>query len=142
MEAKTVVPASNGLVDPSSDPCRLVHSTKFLDKAGIKFEDGSNGKESPWRLCQCHSSGASEDTDLSISHFCLHHSFQLHLRLNSRHSSFQQGSAMDTQLTKSFHIPSSFTSIHPLLHTHLCSPSYMKLSLYLLQEKSLVMNQE
>ncbi|KAI5593085.1 hypothetical protein BDE02_04G195800 [Populus trichocarpa] len=97
---------SNGLVDPSSDPCRLVHTQRFrfLDKACIKVEDGSNRKESPWRLC---SVTQVEQVKILISAIPI---FACTIVFNTilaqlQTFSVQQGSAMDTQLTKSFHIP-------------------------------------
>ncbi|KAF2294077.1 hypothetical protein GH714_007337 [Hevea brasiliensis] len=43
----------NNMVGISSDSGKLVHTQRFrfLDKACIKIQDGSNTKESPWRLC-------------------------------------------------------------------------------------------
>jgi len=73
-------------------------------------------------IMQCHSSGASEDTDLSHSHFCLHHSFQHHLSSTPDILS----PTRECHGHPTYQIlphPSSFTSIHPLHHTHLCSPS-------------------
>ncbi|URE30376.1 Peptide transporter [Musa troglodytarum] len=66
-----------------ADDGGLRHTTmfRFLDKACVRAQDGSNAKESPWRLCTA--AEVEQVKTLSV----------------------QQGSAMDTQLTGSFHVP-------------------------------------
>ncbi|KAJ6394965.1 hypothetical protein OIU77_024056 [Salix suchowensis] len=116
---------SSGLVAPSSDPGRLVLTQRFrfLDKACIKVEDGSNRKESPWRLC---SVTQVEQVKILISVIPI---FACTIVFNTilaqlQTFSVQQGSAMDTQLTKSFHIPPASLQSIPYIILILVVPLY------------------
>ncbi|KAG4142818.1 hypothetical protein ERO13_D06G150232v2 [Gossypium hirsutum] len=92
--------------NPNSN-CSLLQTQRFrfLDKACIKNEDGNNRrKESPWRLC---SVSQVEKVKILIAVIPI---FGCTIVFNTilaqlQTFSVQQGSAMDTQLTNSFHIP-------------------------------------
>ncbi|KAL6184016.1 hypothetical protein ACLB2K_045423 [Fragaria x ananassa] len=90
----------------SSDIDPFNHSQKFrfLDKACIKIEDGSNTKESPWRLSTVTQVNQVKVLLSVIPIFASTIVFNTILA-QLQTFSVQQGSAMDTQLTKSFHIP-------------------------------------
>lgn len=98
---------------------------RFLDKACIKVEDGSNTKESPWRLC---SVTQVEQVKILISVIPI---FACTIVFNTvlaqlQTFSVQQGSAMDTQLTKSFHIPPASLQSIPYIILIFLVPLYDK----------------
>lgn len=75
-----------------------------MDKACIKIEDGTCTKESPWRLCTVTQVNQVKILLSVIPIFASTIVFNTILA-QLQTFSVQQGSAMDTQLTKSFHIP-------------------------------------
>lgn len=93
--------------DPNSDndgDLQLNERFRFLNKACIKFEDRNNERESPWRLCTVNQ---VEQVKILISVIPI---FACTIVFNTilaqlQTFSVQQGSSMNTQLTKSFHIP-------------------------------------
>ncbi|KAE8662936.1 Protein NRT1/ PTR FAMILY 4.3 [Hibiscus syriacus] len=97
----------------------------FLDKACIKVEDGSDAKESTWRLC---SVAQVEQVKILISIIPI---FACTIVFNTilaqlQTFSVQQGSAMDTQLTKSFHIPPASLQSIPYIILIFLVPLYDK----------------
>ncbi|XWS18035.1 hypothetical protein CRYUN_Cryun32bG0007700 [Craigia yunnanensis] len=104
----------------------LTQRFRFLDKACIKVQDGSNTKESPWRLCTVTQ---VEQVKILISVIPI---FACTIVFNTilaqlQTFSVQQGSAMDTQLTKSFHIPPASLQSIPYIILIFIVPLYDKL---------------
>ncbi|KAH1055745.1 hypothetical protein J1N35_033810 [Gossypium stocksii] len=99
---------------------------RFLDKACIKNEDGNNRrKESPWRLC---SVSQVEKVKILIAVIPI---FGCTIVFNTilaqlQTFSVQQGSAMDTQLTNSFHIPPASIQSIPYIMLIFILPLYHK----------------
>jgi dipeptide/tripeptide permease len=94
-----------------------------LDKACIKIEDGTNIKESPWRLC---SVTQVEQVKILISAIPI---FACTIVFNTilaqlQTFSVQQGGAMDTQLAKSFHIPPASLQSIPYIILIIVVPLY------------------
>ncbi|KAL2513764.1 Protein NRT1/PTR FAMILY 4.3 [Forsythia ovata] len=93
--------------DPNSDNdgnLQLTERFRFLNKACIELEDGNNERESPWSLCTVNQ---VEQVKILISIIPI---FACTIIFNTilaqlQTFSVQQGSSMNTQLTKSFHIP-------------------------------------
>ncbi|KAG9457047.1 hypothetical protein H6P81_001555 [Aristolochia fimbriata] len=80
------------------------HRFRFLDKACIKIEDGSQTRESPWRLCTV---AQVEEVKIILSVIPIFACTIVFNTLLAQLQTFsvQQGSAMNTRLTKSFQIP-------------------------------------
>lgn len=97
---------------------------RFLDKACIRVEEaGSNTKESSWRLC---SVGQVEQVKILLSVIPI---FSCTIVFNTilaqlQTFSVQQGSAMDTHLTKSFHIPPASLQSIPYILLIIVVPLY------------------
>ncbi|KAL9388195.1 hypothetical protein Peur_021319 [Populus x canadensis] len=115
----------NGIIAPSADSGSLAHTQRFrfLDKACIKIEDGTNIKESPWRLC---SVTQVEQVKILISAIPI---FACTIVFNTilaqlQTFSVQQGGAMDTQLAKSFHIPPASLQSIPYIILIIVVPLY------------------
>ncbi|KAK8618974.1 hypothetical protein V6N13_132946 [Hibiscus sabdariffa] len=118
LKRKQVCPSASGSVFQTQ-------RFRFLDKACIKVEDGSNTKESPWRLC---SVAQVEQVKTLISIIPI---FACTIVFNTilaqlQTFSVQQGSAMDTQLTKSFHIPPASLQSIPYIILIFLVPLYDK----------------
>ncbi|CAK7357207.1 unnamed protein product [Dovyalis caffra] len=116
---------NNAIVAPSSNSDGLAHTHRFrfLDKASIKIQDGANTKESPWRFC---SVTQVEQVKILISALPI---FACTIVFNTilaqlQTFSVQQGSAMDTQLTKSFHIPPASLQAIPYIILIIAVPLY------------------
>lgn len=77
---------------------------RFLDKACIKIQGGTNSKESPWRLCTVTQ---VKQVKILLSVIPIFASTIIFNTILAQLQTFsvQQGSMMDTKLTKSFHIP-------------------------------------
>ncbi|PRQ19659.1 putative proton-dependent oligopeptide transporter family, major facilitator superfamily [Rosa chinensis] len=109
----------------SSDVGPFLHSEKFrfLDKACIKIEDGTNTKESPWRLCTVTQ---VKQVKILLSVIPIFASTIVFNTILAQLQTFsvQQGSAMDTQLTKSFHIPPASLQSIPYIILILLVPVY------------------
>ncbi|XWS11567.1 hypothetical protein CRYUN_Cryun37aG0009200 [Craigia yunnanensis] len=110
-----------------SESGNVLHTQRFrfLDKACIKVQDGSNTKESPWRLCTVTQ---VEQVKILISVIPI---FACTIVFNTilaqlQTFSVQQGSAMDTQLTKSFHIPPASLQSIPYIMLIFIVPLYEK----------------
>ncbi|KAK9928837.1 hypothetical protein M0R45_025957 [Rubus argutus] len=88
------------------DIVHFLHSEKFrfLDKACIKIEHDTNTQESPWRLCTV---AQVTQVKIILSVIPIFASTIVFNTILAQLQTFsvQQGSAMNTQLTKSFHIP-------------------------------------
>ncbi|KAA3478065.1 protein NRT1/PTR FAMILY 4.3-like [Gossypium australe] len=111
--------------NPNSN-CSMLQTQRFLDKACIKNEDGNNRrKESPWRLC---SVSQVEKVKILIAVIPI---FGCTIVFNTilaqlQTFSVQQGSAMDTQLTNSFHIPPASLQSIPYIMLIFILPLYHK----------------
>ncbi|XP_057975878.1 protein NRT1/ PTR FAMILY 4.3 [Malania oleifera] len=108
----------------SEDAAQLLHTDKFrfLDKACIKTQQD----ESPWRLCTV---SQVEQVKILISALPI---FACTIVFNTilaqlQTFSVQQGTAMNTQLTKSFHIPPASLQSIPYIILILAVPLYDKL---------------
>ncbi|KAI4331980.1 hypothetical protein L6164_016923 [Bauhinia variegata] len=92
---------------PTSNKINNSHHTerfRFLDKACIKIQDGTEENESPWRLC---TEAQVKQVKIIISVIPI---FACTIIFNTilaqlQTFSVQQGSSMNTQITKSFKIP-------------------------------------
>ncbi|XP_038989487.1 protein NRT1/ PTR FAMILY 4.4-like [Phoenix dactylifera] len=130
---KQVCPSSSEMLRQcrNNAPDRLVvggglrHTDKFrfLDKACIKVQDDSNMKESPWRLCTITE---VEQVKIILSVIPI---FACTIIFNTvlaqlQTFSVQQGSAMNTQLTKSFHIPPASLQSIPYIILIVLVPLY------------------
>ncbi|KAK9167815.1 hypothetical protein Scep_003006 [Stephania cephalantha] len=96
---------------------------KFLDKACIKVQDGDHKKESPWRLC---SENQVEQVRLIL---CMIPIFACTIVFNTilaqlQTFSVQQGSAMNTHLTKHFKIPPASLQAIPYMILIFVVPLY------------------
>lgn len=102
----------------------MAQKFRFLDKACIKINDGStNTKESPWRLCTVNQ---VEQVKILISVIPI---FACTIVFNTilaqlQTFSVQQGSSMNTQLTKSFHIPPASLQSIPYIMLIVVVPLY------------------
>ncbi|EXB80405.1 putative peptide/nitrate transporter [Morus notabilis] len=90
----------------SSDPGNLLHTQKFrfLDKACIRVSQDAGTKESPWTLCTITQVEQAKTLLSVIPIFACTIVFNTILA-QLQTFSVQQGSIMDTHLTKSFQIP-------------------------------------
>ncbi|KAI8024873.1 Protein NRT1/ PTR FAMILY 4.3 [Camellia lanceoleosa] len=105
----------------------LLHTDRFrfLDKACIKIQDNSmnNTKESPWRLCTVTQ---VEQVKILISVIPI---FACTIVFNTilaqlQTFSVQQGSSMNTQLSKTFHIPPASLQSIPYIMLIVIVPLY------------------
>ncbi|XXG60629.1 hypothetical protein AAC387_Pa04g2486 [Persea americana] len=110
---------------PSSNTGRLLHTNRlrFLDKACIKVQEGASIKESPWRLC---TTAQVEQVKIIISVIPI---FACTIIFNTilaqlQTFSVQQGSVMNTQLTRSFQIPPASLQSIPFIILILLVPIY------------------
>ncbi|GMI73163.1 NRT1/ PTR family 4.3 [Hibiscus trionum] len=125
LKRKQICPSN---LNPNSNSnCNMLHSQRFrfLDKACIKVEDDNNKKESPWRLC---SVSQVEKVKILISVIPI---FGCTIVFNTilaqlQTFSVQQGSAMDTKLSKSFHIPPASLQSIPYIMLIFIVPLYDK----------------
>lgn len=109
----------------SSNAGNLLHTEKFrfLDKACIKVQEGGSMKESPWRLCTVDQ---VEQVKIIISVIPI---FACTIIFNTilaqlQTFSVQQGSIMDTQLTKNFQIPPASLQSIPYIMLIFLVPLY------------------
>ncbi|KAK6915842.1 Proton-dependent oligopeptide transporter family [Dillenia turbinata] len=123
------VPNTNSVKD-SDGTDNLLHTNKFrfLDKACIKIQDGGNDntRESPWRLCTVTQ---VEQVKILISVLPI---FACTIVFNTilaqlQTFSVQQGSAMDNELTSSFHVPPASLQAIPYMMLIFVVPLYDKL---------------
>ncbi|KAL6329249.1 hypothetical protein AAG906_014861 [Vitis piasezkii] len=96
---------------------------KFLDKACIKIQDGNNVKESPWRLCTVAQVQQVKILLSVIPIFACTIVFNTILA-QMQTFSVQQGSSMNTQLTKNFHIPPASLQAIPYIILIFLVPLY------------------
>ncbi|XP_009624590.1 protein NRT1/ PTR FAMILY 4.3-like [Nicotiana tomentosiformis] len=116
-------PNSNATI---SDDMAILHHTnqfRFLDKACIKVQDGNSTKESPWKLCTVNQ---VEQVKILISVIPI---FACTIVFNTilaqlQTFSVQQGSSMNTKLTKSFHIPPASLQAIPYIMLIFLVPLY------------------
>lgn len=94
---------------------------RFLDKACVR--DTSMRKESPWRLCSAEQVEQAKILVSVIPIFACTIVFNTILA-QLQTFSVQQGSAMDTHLTKSFHIPPASLQAIPYILLILVVPLY------------------
>nr|DAD38855.1 TPA_asm: hypothetical protein HUJ06_013177 [Nelumbo nucifera] len=115
-----------GTFASASNTINLIHTDnfRFLDKACIKIQDGSQLNESPWRLCTV---SQVEQVKIIISVIPI---FACTIIFNTilaqlQTFSVQQGSVMDTRLiTKSFQIPPASLQAIPYLMLIFVVPLY------------------
>ncbi|XP_010910278.1 protein NRT1/ PTR FAMILY 4.4 [Elaeis guineensis] len=121
--------ASDHLMIPgleiSSNATNVIHTEKFrfLDKACIQIQDGSDRMESPWKLCTM-----AQVEQVKII-FSLIPIFACTIIFNTvlaqlQTFSVQQGSSMDTRLTETFHIPPASLQSIPYLILIILVPIY------------------
>ncbi|KAG1331195.1 protein NRT1/ PTR FAMILY 4.3 [Cocos nucifera] len=129
---KQVCPSSSEMLHQrrSNAPGHLIVSGlrrtdkfRFLDKACIKCQDGSSMKESPWKLCTITE---VEQVKIILSVIPI---FACTIIFNTvlaqlQTFSVQQGSAMNTKLTKSFHIPPASLQAIPYIILIVLVPIY------------------
>ncbi|KAL3515770.1 hypothetical protein ACH5RR_022672 [Cinchona calisaya] len=112
------LPSSN--ISENSGDLHHTNRFRFLDKACIKLQDG---KESAWRLCTINQ---VEQVKILISVIPI---FACTIVFNTilaqlQTFSVQQGSAMNTQLTKTFHIPPASLQAIPYIMLAFIVPLY------------------
>ncbi|RRT64269.1 hypothetical protein B296_00003579 [Ensete ventricosum] len=91
--------------------CNIFFLLRFLDKACIKAQDGSNLEESPWRLCTATEVEQVKVVLSVIPIFACTITFNTILA-QLQTFSVQQGSSMDTRVGNSFTVPpASFQAI-------------------------------
>lgn len=97
--------------------------TRFLDKACIKMQDGTNTKDSPWRLCTVTQ---VKQVKILLSVIPIFASTIVFNTILAQLQTFsvQQGSMMDTKLTKSFHIPPASLQSIPYIMLIVVVPLY------------------
>ncbi|KAF8404014.1 hypothetical protein HHK36_008890 [Tetracentron sinense] len=117
--------APNRVVATSSNVGNLLHTEKFrfLDKACIRIQDGAHINESPWRLCTVTQ---VEQVKILISVIPI---FACTIIFNTilaqlQTFSVQQGSAMNTSLTKHFQIPPASLQSIPYIMLIFLVPLY------------------
>ncbi|KAJ4717623.1 protein NRT1/ PTR FAMILY 4.4 [Melia azedarach] len=115
----------NNVPNNESGNLQLTKRFRFLNKACIKAEDGSNTSESPWRLC---SVTQVEQVKVLISVIPI---FACTIVFNTilaqlQTFSVQQGSAMDNKLTNSFHVPPASLQSIPYILLIFLVPLYDK----------------
>ncbi|KAL6658624.1 hypothetical protein ACP70R_004210 [Stipagrostis hirtigluma subsp. patula] len=101
---------------------RRINKFRFLDKACVKAQDGG-GKEGPWRLCT-----PAEVEQVKVL-LCVVPIFACTIVFNTilaqlQTFSVQQGSAMDTRLAASFHVPPASLQAIPYLMLVALVPAY------------------
>lgn len=115
-------------VNTNNSICHI-NKFRFLDKACVKAQDGpgrsssSSGKESPWRLC---TPAEVEQVKLLL---CVVPIFACTIVFNTilaqlQTFSVQQGSAMDTRLAASFHVPPASLQAIPYVVLVALVPAY------------------
>lgn len=125
---KELLPANPQLLHGAQSDARsssLLHTQKFsfLDKACIKIPDGTNKKESPWRLCTITQ---VEQVKILISIIPIFASTIIFNTILAQLQTFsvQQGSAMNTKLAKNFHIPPASLQSIPYIMLIFLVPLY------------------
>lgn len=125
---KELLPANPQLLHGAQSDGRsssLLHTQKFsfLDKACIKIPDGTNKKESPWRLCTITQ---VEQVKILISIIPIFASTIIFNTILAQLQTFsvQQGSAMNTKLVKNFHIPPASLQSIPYIMLIFLVPLY------------------
>lgn len=129
LKRKQVCPSNEQMLNGnaaalSSDGVNVLHTQKFrfLNKACIKTQDG-NTKESPWTLCTIYQVDQVKILLSVIPIFACTIVFNTILA-QLQTFSVQQGSLMDTHLTKSFHIPPASLQSIPYIMLILVVPLY------------------
>ncbi|KAB2623453.1 protein NRT1/ PTR FAMILY 4.3-like [Pyrus ussuriensis x Pyrus communis] len=109
----------------STDAGSFLHTEKFrfLDKASIKIQDRTNSKESPWRLCTVTQ---VKQVKILLSVIPIFASTIIFNTILAQLQTFsvQQGSMMNTKLTKSFHIPPASLQSIPYIILLILVPLY------------------
>ncbi|KAL3538474.1 hypothetical protein ACH5RR_001840 [Cinchona calisaya] len=119
------LPSGNNNITISENTGDLHHTYRFrfLDKACIKIQDGSNTKESPWRLCTVNQVEQVKTLISAIPIFACTIVFNTILA-QLQTFSVQQGSSMNTQLAKTFHIPPASLQAIPYIMLVFIVPLY------------------
>ncbi|XP_052204285.1 protein NRT1/ PTR FAMILY 4.3-like [Diospyros lotus] len=123
--SQSKVPYSHFSVSSSAGTLLHTERFRFLDKACIRTQDETNSKESPWRLCTVTQ---VEQVKILISVIPI---FACTIVFNTilaqlQTFSVQQGSSMNTQLTKNFSIPPASLQSIPYSMLILIIPLYEK----------------
>ncbi|XP_061375989.1 protein NRT1/ PTR FAMILY 4.3-like [Gastrolobium bilobum] len=125
LKRKQICPSNPQMLHGSQNNVGRQHTNKFrfLDKACIRVEEGTNTKESPWRLCSVEQ---VEQAKILLSVIPI---FGCTIVFNTilaqlQTFSVQQGSAMDTHLTKSFQIPPASLQSVPYILLIVVVPLY------------------
>ncbi|KAJ4966939.1 hypothetical protein NE237_018788 [Protea cynaroides] len=115
----------NGRVATVNNEGNLRHTEKFrfLDKACIKIQERSETKESPWRLCTVDQVEQVKTLISVIPIFACTIIFNTILA-QLQTFSVQQGSAMDTRVTRSFKIPPASLQCIPYIMLIFVVPLY------------------
>ncbi|KAG8368923.1 hypothetical protein BUALT_Bualt15G0096900 [Buddleja alternifolia] len=116
-------PTSDNTVSDTFGNLQLNQRFRFLNKACIKTQDGNNKKESPWRLCTINQ---VEQVKILISIIPIFACTIVFNTLLAQLQTFsvQQGSSMNTQLAKSFHIPPASLQAIPYIMLIFIVPLY------------------
>ncbi|KAL6868326.1 hypothetical protein ACP4OV_015171 [Aristida adscensionis] len=106
----------------STTNIRRINKFRFLDKACVKAQEGG-GKEGPWRLCT-----PAEVEQVKVL-LCVVPIFACTIVFNTilaqlQTFSVQQGTAMDTRLAASFHVPPASLQAIPYLMLVALVPAY------------------
>nr|XP_027113309.1 protein NRT1/ PTR FAMILY 4.3 [Coffea arabica] len=118
------LPSSNNItISENTGDLHHTERFRFLDKACIRIQDGNNTKESAWRLCTVNQ---VEQVKILISVIPI---FACTIVFNTilaqlQTFSVQQGSAMNTRITKSFHIPPASLQAIPYIMLIFIVPLY------------------
>ncbi|KAK4256390.1 hypothetical protein QN277_009263 [Acacia crassicarpa] len=96
---------------------------RFLDKACIKIQDGTEGKESPWKLCTVSQVKQVKIIISVIPIFACTIIFNTILA-QLQTFSVQQGSIMDTHITKGFKVPPASLQSIPYIMLIVFVPLY------------------
>ncbi|XP_042413830.1 protein NRT1/ PTR FAMILY 4.4-like [Zingiber officinale] len=124
---KQICPSSSDIlhrshINESNNP-PFANKFRFLDKACVRVEDGSNMKESPWRLCTV---SEVEQVKIIISVIPIFGCTIIFNTILAQLQTFsvQQGNAMDTKLTDSFHVPPASLQAIPYIMLTVLVPIY------------------
>ncbi|KAJ7946521.1 Protein NRT1/ PTR FAMILY 4.4-like [Quillaja saponaria] len=121
--SQNCVPEIAGLSSDSAGSLQHTGKFRFLDKACIRIQDESNTKETPWRLCTVTQ---VEKVKILISVVPILACTIVFNTILAQLQTFsvQQGSAMNTQLTKAFRIPPASLQAIPYIILIFVVPLY------------------
>ncbi|WOG82538.1 hypothetical protein DCAR_0101703 [Daucus carota subsp. sativus] len=118
------VPNTNTIMSSDVGHSQCTTRFRFLDKACIKMEEGSNiSTESPWKLCTINQVEQVKTLITVIPIFACTIIFNTTLA-QLQTFSVQQGSSMNSKLTTSFHIPPASLQAIPYIILIFLVPIY------------------